>query len=362
MKSGLQEANDIGTQPVRVSLRDIAKKLGVSHMTVSLCLRNHYSIPLKRRQEVKRMAKKMGYRPDPWLSSLVVYRNQKRPIHIRSALAWINHWHQPEQLRKFREFDLYWRGASLAAERFGYHLDEMRWTDDCSARRFETILLTRNIRGLLIPPHAIPPDWGELDWNKFSIIRFGLSVPSPDSHVVTGDQQRGLLMAIKKIHSYGYERIGLVVCGDYDRRLGCNFIGGFYAAKEFLKWRHSLPPLMTNETEYLQQPERARRALAKWLERHRPDAILTARPEIPAMIRDLGYRIPEDVAVAGTTVFDVPVDAGINQDPEAIGRIAVEMLISQINLNECGVPPAPCRILVESIWQDGKSLPPNEKR
>jgi len=36
----------------------------------------------------------------------------------------------------------------------------------------------------------------------------------------------------------------------------------------------------------------------------------------------------------------------------------VETLVSQINLNERGQPLAPCRILVESSWQDGKSLPP----
>jgi DNA-binding LacI/PurR family transcriptional regulator len=75
------------------------------------------------------------------------------------------------------------------------------------------------------------------------------------------------------------------------------------------------------------------------------------------MIRELGYRIPEDIAVAGTTIFDVPVDAGINQNPEDIGRIAVQMLVSQINLSERGVPAVPCRTLVESAWQDGKSMP-----
>ena len=33
------------------------------------------------------------------------------------------------------------------------------------------------------------------------------------------------------------------------------------------------------------------------------------------MIRILGYRIPEDIAVAGTSIYDISVDAGINQNP-----------------------------------------------
>jgi DNA-binding LacI/PurR family transcriptional regulator len=72
----------------------------------------------------------------------------------------------------------------------------------------------------------------------------------------------------------------------------------------------------------------------------------------------LGLRIPRDVAVACTSLYDIPVDAGIDQCSGAIGEIAAEMLIKQINLNERGEPADPCRILVESRWKNGKSLPP----
>ena len=52
------------------------------------------------------------------------------------------------------------------------------------------------------------------------------------------------------------------------------------------------------------------------------------------------------------------MDAGIDQWHQAIGEIAAEMLIKQISLNERGEPSDPCRILVESRWKNGKSLPP----
>jgi LacI family transcriptional regulator len=182
-------------------------------------------------------------------------------------------------------------------------------------------------------------------------------VKSPDSHLVTADHLRGVLMALEKIASYGYQRIGMVVCGDFDRRLGGNYTGGFYAAQKLFGFKHTIPPLMTDEKLYRQAQDKARELLRSWLNRNEPDAILTSVPQVPALLRELGYGIPADIAVAGTSIYDVPVPAGINQNPQAIGRIAVEMLVAQINVNERGEPGAPCRILVESLWQDGESLP-----
>ena len=222
------------------------------------------------------------------------------------------------------------------------------------------IPLFRNIRGILIPPHEAVPNWGNFDWSKFSIIRFGMSVRQPDSNLVTADQQRAVLMAFEKIKQYGYERIGLVTGRDYDSKLGGNFIGGLAAAQELFDFKHTLPPLLTTERIYLENPVMAKRILGQWLKKHRPDAVLTTEITVPDLIRELGYRIPEDIAVAGSS-RDIPVDAGINQNPEDIGRIAVEMLVSLIKINACGEPASPCRILVESCWQDGKSLPPRAK-
>lgn len=346
--------------PKRVTVYDIAEKLGVSHATVSLALRNHPSISEKRREQVRKMAKQMGYAPDPHLAALAAYRRTNAPTRIQSAIAWINHWEQPEQLRKLREFDLYWRGAAAAAKRFGYNLEEICWAPDYSARRFEQILLARGIRGVLIPPHVTPPAWGDFDWSKFSIIRFGLSVPSPDSHLVTADQLRAVLMAVHKMVEYGYARIGLVVPADTDRKLGGGFVGGFSSAGQSFNLP-VIPALLTEEAMYFKQREKARRLLEQWLKKHKPDAVLTTLPVLPALLRELQYRIPEDIAVAGTAV-DVPVDAGIDQHSEAIGRIAVETLVTQINLNERGEPPDPYRVLVESRWRDGKSLPPRPSK
>jgi DNA-binding LacI/PurR family transcriptional regulator len=340
----------------RVTIRDIAGRLGVSHVTVSLALKDSTRISKGRRDQVQSLAKEMGYRPDPILSSLVVYRQSKRPAHIHSAIAWINHWERPEDLRKIREFNAYWNGASAAAERFGYRLDEFVWKPDFTPQRFETILQTRNVRGILIPPHHDQPDWGSFHWDNFSVIRFGLSVRSPYSHIVTADHMRGIVNAMEKIHAHGYKRIGFVVPGVFDLSLGGGWTGGFIASQKLLNLPHPIPPLITLEMEKTTEVA-FNQKFHHWFEKYKPDAILTVDGRILSTLKEMRLRIPQDIAVASTSVADIPVSAGLNQNSEEIGRVAAETLISLINYNDRGKPSVPRRILVEGTWIDGDSLP-----
>lgn len=343
---------------MRVTLRDIAKQLGVSHSTVVMALRNDHSISPERRKQVRRAAKEMGYKPDPFLSGLAAYSRSRVSARERGVIAWVNHWKSPKRLRQFREFDAYWKGASESARRFGYRVDEVRWGMDCSPKRFEQILLARGIQGVLIPPHDELLDWKDFDWEKFSVLRFGMSVQNPDSNQVTSDVFRAIVMAMRQIHEYGYRRIGFTVNEEFNARLGGNFLSGYFYAQTLLNSDPVLPPLLTTfkargDRDFTQQ----RRALERWLREYKPDAVLTTDIELPDLLRELGLRIGTDIAVAGTSILDIPMDAGIDQRSEAVGRIAVEMLVKQINVNERGEPPDPCRIMVESRWRDGSSLP-----
>ncbi|MDR3459785.1 MAG: substrate-binding domain-containing protein [Verrucomicrobiae bacterium] len=237
-------------------------------------------------------------------------------------------------------------------------MEEFIWPADLPGKTAEQRLLERGVLGVLIPPHGrMKLEWGDFDWHKFSVMRFGMSVPEPDSNLVTADHQRAVVMAIKKMHEYGYRRIGLAFNQAHDRSMGGNFIGGFLWAQKLLKLKPLIPPMKHDLDHTLQGVAEFKAMLDQWMKRHKPDAILNGFPEVPAYLQELGYRIPHDVAVAGTSLNDVLVDAGIDQHSKATGQIAAEMLIKQISLNERGEPSDPCRILVESRWRDGKSLP-----
>ena len=67
--------------------------------------------------------------------------------------------------------------------------------------------------------------------------------------------------------------------------------------------------------------------------------------------------MPQDIAVAALNVTDLPFDAGINQNPQEIGRVAALVVISLINDEDCGVPTVQREIIVNGNWVDGASLP-----
>ena len=103
------------------------------------------------------------------------------------------------------------------------------------------------------------------------------------------------------------------------------------------------------------------KALLAWIKKHRVEAIFTNRSELMAVLAKLGVKVPDDIAVAVTSVLDAHADAGIDQHPEEIGRVGFLMLNSLINDGALGIPGIFRQILVEGSWVDGSTLPDRSK-
>lgn len=338
----------------RVSLRDIAQKIGVSHVTVSLALRDDPRISAARRQEIAAVAARLGYRPDPMLSSLSAYRQTKKPVEIRSTVAWLNQWKNPRELRRLQEFDAYWRGASDYAARLGYRLDEFVIGKDMTPARLQQILLARNVRGILIPPHTNDLTLPDFDWSQFSVVRLGISVNTPRAHIVTSDQKNCAAMAFDQIWERGYRRIAYATSHRFDRNTGGNFRAGYLSAQDVhVPLRRHLAPLTLSEEGTAGDI----RIFRQWLRTVKPDAVLTALRNLPDILGRAGCRVPDRLGVAALSLLDGHYDAGVDQNSVEVGRVAMATLAGLIHQNERGIPQYCRRILVEGRWVDGSSLP-----
>ena len=339
----------------RVTLRDIARRLNISHTTVSRALQNDWRITESVRARVQRMAKEMGYQPDPMLAALAHYRRSNVEHPVTAALAWINSWSNPKKLRSFKEFDLYWTGASEEAASNGYRLDEFVCPNDLSPARLQDVLRARGLRGLLLTPgwSGNSPDWGKFQWEEFCVVRFGYSLQSPLAHLVTSDQLSNGLLAFERMWERGYRRIGMVMWKKQGTRL-VRFAAGYLYAQLQVDAQLRLPPHVMDEVD----PVEDLRQFVAWLKRAKPDAILTDIPEIRSMLTKAGYQVPPDIGLATLSVLDGCCDAGIYQNSEEIGAAAVQLLISLIHHNQRGIPEFPREVLIPGRWVDGKSLPP----
>ena len=340
-----------GDERAAVTLRTIARAIGVSHVTVSLALHGNPKIPPERQRQIQTLAQQMGYRPNAVATALAHHKRTRADTPIRAALAWLNQWPQPHKLRGYREFDRYWQGAYAAAEKFGYRLEEFCCGERMPLPRLEKILLARGIRGILLPPHSPSTNWDGLHWERFSAARFGRSIQRPRLHLVTSDQVANTILAFRKIQDRGYRRIGFVTAHASER--GALFKAGFLMAQVELDPARRLPVCVLDEVD----PGSQRRQMARWLRRARPDAILTDVRETRERLQENGCRTPDDVGLAALSVLDGGADAGIDQHPEEIGRVAVLLVISLIKDHSLGVPPIFRQSLIEGSWVDGSTLP-----
>lgn len=337
-----------------VTLRDIARHASVSITTVSLALRNHPKIPPRRRQQIQEIAASMGYHPNPMAAALAWQRDHLREHPICAALAWINHWKRPERLRGYKEFDAYWRGAVQTAERFGYRLEEFVISSDLTLPKLAKVLEIRNIQGILLPPHGAAagesPDWAGFPWEQFSIVRFGYSLQEPRVHLVTANQIGNSLDAVSNMQNRGYQRIGFLACSANYSRIHA----GFLMAQAKIASSSRVPPLCLSTSLH---HDTDLRQLQRWIERHQPDAILTDLSDMRRMLDEIGLRVPEDIGLATLSVLDGNADAGVFQNSEEIGKVAMETLISLMHGNHRGIPEMCRETLVQGIWQDGSTLP-----
>ncbi len=339
-------------------MRDIARSLGVSHVTVSYALRGMPRVSEIMRRKICTEAERMGYRPDPLLQALSTYRRTSKSTKIHAALAWLCCWERPEEMFERKEFHAYWAGVKQTAEAHGYRLEQFIPSPSLSLQRIQQIMRARNILGVFIPPpqSSFNMKLTDLDWSDFVLVKFGHSFGDLRVHLVTSAHVHNAALAFAKIRERGYRKIGFVTSVYSMKRT--QFASGVLRAQYDVPKKEHVPILLLPE-EDLKSGRSA--ALAKWLERERPDAVLSNLRELPGMLKELGLRIPQDIGVAALSVHDGNADAGIDQNPFEIGRAACEMIIAQIIHGGGGVQEFPRELLVDGAWTDGSMLPDRAK-
>src|SRR3954470_9489823 len=170
----------------RTTQDDVARTAGVHRTTVSLALKDHPRIPVATRQRIRAIADRLGYAPDPMLSSLVAYRTQKRPVAFHGTLGWLVSSAEGFTWREVPHFRDAYEGALARARRCGFEFELFDLHGPgMTPHRLAGILRARNITGLLLCPQRIPHLTLEFPWDEFSAVTFGYGMAEPKLHTVS---------------------------------------------------------------------------------------------------------------------------------------------------------------------------------
>jgi LacI family transcriptional regulator len=346
----------------RVTMAVIAKRAGVHTTTVSLALRNHPSLPVRTRTRLQALAAEMGYQPDPALSALVAYRRQVRSVRCSPLLAYVTNWDTRWGWRDSPAHRDFFAGASTKAAALGYQLDHF-WLREpgLTARRLSRILFARGVTGIVLASHLVDQDEGPLDfeWSKFSGVKIDFAPRGQQLHTVTNDQRKIVTLAVRRIRAAGYKRIGYVMPAWWDAFVDHAWSAGFLAMQQLMPRADRIPILAYPQGRKPGDYSVPRPLLSRWLATHRPEVIMSYAPFVCGALQELGWEIPRDVAFV-ETFLDQPDGrvAGVHENCQRVGELAIDILSTQLQQNVRGVPEIPTVTLVEGSWCDGDSLPP----
>ena len=329
-----------------MTLRTIARAARVSVMTVSYALRGSPEVSQAEGARLRQLAAAMGYRPDPLLSHLMNYLRSGKTVRGAGNLAVL-----ADLRAEFVERQI--AGARARASQLGYTLDRIDPRTLGEKRGALTrILRARGISGVLLAGRSTPADCTALlDWSQFATVAMTYSIIEPRLNRVVTHHFDNAMRTFTTLAERGFRRIGLAMTPDMEIRANHSYAAAFGHFTQ-IRGLKPIPTLLLTEGHS--------RAIARWFERQRPDALIVANAGWfqGAIVPALGEDAVRDVAVATLdTERNNPI-AGMDQLYETIGHHAVDSVVGQIHRNERGLPSARVVVLIEGRWDERGGLYP----
>lgn len=308
-----------------VTIKDIAKQLGLHHTTVSRALRNHPDVNPETRKLIQAAAIELDYHPNTFAANL---RNRKS--NIIGVIV-------PELYHDF--FSSIISEVTNVADSFGYSVMICQSNESVEQENKNILALIRNrVAGVI----ASISQYTQSDKMFRAILNAGIPLLFFDRvcqnltvNKVLVDFYGGAIQVMDHLVMQGYRRIAHIA-GPATIQVAMERLRGY---KDGLA-RHQLPvdESLIISTGFL--PEHGLMAVGRLLALpERPDAIFAANDEVAigAMIRlrEEGLSIPADVAIAGfdndkISAYTNPPLTTVDIQRADVGKKAIELLLEEI--------------------------------
>lgn len=240
--------------------------------------------------------------------------------------------------------------------------------------RMSSILLHRNIRGIILPPHPQNQAVITLDWSRFAVVTHAFSIKEPPIHRIARHHMHAAQLAVKKCRELGYRRIGFAVDRAMHERTEHLWLGGYLSEIDSQAASERIPPYIGLIDD----------AFVAWFKRHRPDYLILTQTQCVTRLQAEGLTAPQDYAFVHLNLTRTRNDekeakpatpaefmleppaspfpgsiAGVVQRHHEMGSRAASQIAAHLQHNEVGLPEIPEITLFKGYWTDGSSAPPH---
>ena len=311
-----------------ITIKDIAKALGLSTSTVSRALRDSYEISPETKERVLLYAKEAKYRPNPIALSL----KEKRSSSIGVLVS--------EIANSF--FSQAINGIESVAQEKGYNVIIAQSKEDfqreVSALQY---LASRSVDGILISVSAETSDFStinDLYLRGMPMVSFDRVVDHLNMHKVKVDNYKGAYDATSHLINNGYTKIACIASSAY-LSITQERVAGYKNALQDhgIEIDDSLIDYCLHSGLIYEEVEDIMSTFMK--KKIKPDAILACSDKITTNImrycQDKKIQIPTKLGLLGFSNLDLtdllnPSLSVVVQPAAEMGRIAAELLIKMI--------------------------------
>ncbi len=333
-------------------MRELAALAGVSLNTVSLALKDHSRISKPVREHLRKLAVETGYRPDTVVSTLMARLRTTRKQRFSETIAFLSMCGHISEWADNVHY--YYEGACRRADELGYQLETFfAGEEGMTQHKMSRVLMTRDIRGIVLAPLPQPMGRLSFDWQHFAATRIGYSITYPDLDRSLHDHYGGMVLALRELRKLGYQRPGFCTLESQDRWVAHRWRAAY------LMYFHVNDGERKPEVAPLLLQRWNKKKLLAWIREQKPDVVISNMSQIADQIRELSIAIPEKIGFVNLDLHHRHgAMAGIDQCPTEIGATAVELVAAHLTHNQFGIPHTPKTVLLNGYWVHGDTIRP----
>ncbi|MBE2229688.1 MAG: LacI family DNA-binding transcriptional regulator [Chitinophagaceae bacterium] len=311
-----------------VTIKDIAKALGLSTSTVSRALRDSYEISPETKKLVLEYAEKINYHPNPIALSLKERRSRTIGVMVCEIAN--------------SYFSQVINGIESIAQLHGYNVI-ISQSRDSAGRELQNLqyLTSRSVDGLIISVSSETKDFSylqELHDRGMPIVFFDRIVDAIETHKVITDNFKGAYDATQHLAQMGYKRIA-AICNTITLSIGKERLAGYKAALKDAGLDYKEEMVRTCEHGGMLASELEEAVASLFAASPAPDAIFAAADKLTTgclqALRNRGLSVPGDVAMVGFSNSELtgllnPAMSVIKQPAFEMGELATDLLLELI--------------------------------